>query len=204
MQMPFFTSGFNSGARRDWDSIHALVLAFVSRFEQCEQPLYITKLLKLLFYFDFLSYKHNERSFTGDVYVKLPYGPVPSIIKDQLDLLKYNNEENEEIDEYELQSSFLEHLDVKQDPETKGYALQVKNKNEERLNELGEYHLSVWDRELIDNLVKFFKEASVKEIVEQTHQEKPYKKTSEVEIISYLLAGEDGFPKAKIEIPEPY
>ena len=193
MKIPFV-----SNRVREWDRINALVTAFVSRFKEQGQPLYITKLLKLLFYFDFISFKSKDNSFTGDVYFKLPYGPVPSIIKDQLDLLKDINEENEEIGEYELKSAFSEYLHATQDSQTKGYVLELKNGV--RLDKFEEY-LSDWDNALIEELVKTFKDTSVKEIVDQTHKEDPYIKTSEMEIITYLLAGDESFPKVKIAIP---
>ena len=43
-----------------------------------------TKLLKEMFYTDFLYYKETCNSITGLEYAKLPYGPVP-------DQYEYNN-----------------------------------------------------------------------------------------------------------------
>ncbi|WP_416828349.1 type II TA system antitoxin MqsA family protein [Ectobacillus polymachus] len=58
-----------------------------------------TKLMKLLFYADFLNYKRNLLSISGIPYVRLPYGPVP---KDH-DLLLSTIAKNEIIDiEYEF------------------------------------------------------------------------------------------------------
>lgn len=58
-----------------------------------------TKLMKLLFYTDFLGYKRNLLSISGTPYVKLPFGPVP---KDH-DLLLSSIEKNELINiEYEF------------------------------------------------------------------------------------------------------
>lgn len=53
----------------------AHVLAY---FEQHIGDLYKTKLNKLLFYADFMAYKHNGYSITGLVYRAIPYGPVPA------------------------------------------------------------------------------------------------------------------------------
>ena len=195
MKIPFFSNSI-----RERDRIITLVSAFVLKFDEQNQPLYITKLLKLLFYFDFLWYKHQRKSFTGDVYVRLPYGPVPSIIKDQLDLLKNTNEENEEIDEYDLNSVFSKHLTAEPDNQTKGYIIKLKTGKQEVEKKMDNY-LTDWDRALIDELVRVFKETSVRDIVEQTHKEEPYKKTSEMEIITYLLANRGSFPRANITVP---
>ena len=40
-------------------------------------PLFKTKLLKLLWYSDFLSFKRTTISLTGSKYIHFPYGPVP-------------------------------------------------------------------------------------------------------------------------------
>jgi putative zinc finger/helix-turn-helix YgiT family protein len=53
-----------------------------------------TKLMKLLFYADFLNYKRNLISISGMAYVRLPFGPVP---KDH-DLLLSTIEKNEFIE----------------------------------------------------------------------------------------------------------
>ena len=48
-----------------------------------------TKLNKLLFYVDFLFYKHNAVSFTGAAYRRLQYGPVPaeySVLREWLEM----------------------------------------------------------------------------------------------------------------------
>ena len=49
--------------------------------------LYVTKLMKLFYYIDFISYAERKSSITNDVYYKLPYGPIPSFIKSEIDNL---------------------------------------------------------------------------------------------------------------------
>src|SRR3989344_1196674 len=52
------------------------------------QYLHKTKLNKLMYYFDFISYRDNKKSATGDQYVHQEYGPVPSKIDDVIISLK--------------------------------------------------------------------------------------------------------------------
>ena len=50
----------------------------IAYFEQHIGNLYKTKLNKLLFYADFLAYKHRGYSITGLQYRAIPFGPVPA------------------------------------------------------------------------------------------------------------------------------
>src|SRR3989344_7025782 len=60
-------------------------------FADNTNKLYVTKLLKLFYYLDFISYKMRNASVSDDVYIKLPYGPVPSAIKNEIDILSLEN-----------------------------------------------------------------------------------------------------------------
>lgn len=51
----------------------------------CNNSVNKTKLLKEMFYCDFLCYKENGASITGLVYSKLNYGPVPDVMRKFLD-----------------------------------------------------------------------------------------------------------------------
>ena len=56
-----------------------------------DKGIYKTKLLKELFYIDFLSYKNKSCSITGLEYTKLPYGPVVDDFEKIFDTLTINN-----------------------------------------------------------------------------------------------------------------
>ena len=187
-------SGFN-GEILDWDRVNALAVRFVDAFEKQGDPLYITKLLKLFFYFDFLFYKDQEKPFTGDVYFKLPYGPIPSFIKEQLDLLKAENDENEELD-FELKSEFAKYLETEKDRETKGHILKIRKGVVVPWNKFNGY-FTEHSEKMFSDIVEVFKGKNVREVVEMTHQEVPYTDvTQNAGIIDYLLALEERFPKA--------
>ena len=185
----------------DWDGINVLVSVLASEFEKRNERLYVTKLLKLLFYFDFLHYKYSNNSFTGDVYVRMRYGPVPSIIKNQLDLLKNAGAEHKGVDDDALESAFSEYLIAEKDSDSGGYTVRVKEEKRDAIKKMADYHLSKRDRTLVDELVRAFGKMTVKDIVAQTHRETPYKKTPELEIIAYMFANSDDFPNANIAVP---
>jgi len=77
----FLTSHLNepadsmiSGKRRfDLERFETVILFFCSKLEH----VYKTKLNKLLWYSDFITFKHLDKSSTGASYVHLPLGPVP-------------------------------------------------------------------------------------------------------------------------------
>jgi len=53
------------------------------------EKLGITKLNKLFYYLDFISYRDREESITGETYVHLPMGPVASQLKESEVVLEY-------------------------------------------------------------------------------------------------------------------
>ena len=185
----------SNGKILDWERINALAVKFVRAFEERGEPLYITKLLKLFFYFDFISYKQGEKPFTGDYYFKLPYGPVPSVIKDQLDLLKKENDENEELQDFELQSAFAKYLEAVKDEKTKGYILKIRQDVDIPWGDFDDY-FSESDAVLFADIVERFSHTNVKEVVAMTHQEIPYVRAVNMTPIGYLSANKRQFPKA--------
>ena len=193
--MKFFVDRSKNGQFLDWEQVNALAAKFVSAFAKRGEPLYMTKLLKLFFYFDFISFKRNEKPFTGDIYFKLPYGPIPSIIKDQLDLLKKENDENEELKDFELQSAFAKYLEMEKDEKTKGYIVKIRDDVAVPWDDFNDY-FSENDAELLSSIVDVFTGKKVGEVVEMTHRELPYTKAEDMGIITYLLANEKRFPVA--------
>ena len=57
-------------------SVERLKSVILTTLSQCGE-VFCTKMNKLLFYIDFLSYRKNAKSLTGLTYKALPYGPVP-------------------------------------------------------------------------------------------------------------------------------
>ena len=68
---------------RDDNKLRQLVLLLAERSH--DDPTFgLTKLNKLLFFCDFLAFRRRGRPLTGATYYKLPYGPVPRIVEEEL------------------------------------------------------------------------------------------------------------------------
>lgn len=147
--------------------------------------LYVTKFLKLLYYMDFISVLERGNPVTNDVYYHLPYGPIPSFIKDQVILLKVENKEAQDIifkdGDAIKNESFLEGIIELKNVEEDKYILH--NQVEPDLQYLSDY-----EKGLIDDIIAQFKTTPTKEIVVKTHKEMPYTQTPENNIIDYRLA----------------
>lgn len=125
-----------------------------------------TKLLKEMFYADFINYKNTGKSMTGLKYVKLPYGPVPdnfeSILVDCI---------NSNLISYE--SKFYGQYE--------SYVITSKRKVDADL-------FSKEEIELLKKIKEIFNSFGSKEIANYSHEEKAYKNTNFKDFISYDYA----------------
>lgn len=122
-----------------------------------------TKLLKEMFYADFLFYKENCKSITGLEYCKLPFGPVP----DGFETILLNEYQEGMIDYKPVITSSKEY-----------YEIAAKKK----------FNKELFTKEELDVLAKikkFFKDYNVKKIVDYSHKEKAFIDTNKCEKISY-------------------
>lgn len=128
-----------------------------------------TKLNKLLFYVDFLFYKHNAVSLTGAAYRRLQYGPVPA--------------------EYSVLRQWLEMDDLISVEE-----VQYQNGNTGEEFSPGPcadqllVRFAPQESRVLEFIVCQFKNASPKEISERSHQESAWLNTPEKGLISYKEA----------------
>ena len=134
-----------------------------------------TKLNKLLYYLDFISFRDRKQAVTGDIYLHTQYGPVPETVDIILkDLQKENFITIEKIS-----------LD------------ENKDKWEHKL--LKDPDLSVFDgyeKNLLENICKEFNLWSTDKIVEQTHLEAPWFYSKPYEEVDYKYANDiEFFPK---------
>lgn len=148
-----------------------------SYFAQHTKDLYVTKLLKLFYYLDFISYKSRGASVTNDVYFKMPYGPVPSSIKNSIDLLSVEN-----ILGKEFKSKLSPYISLQKDATGNGNLIIDKSK------ELNLRKLSSSEIELMECIATTFKDTKAKTLSNQTHREKPWLSTSDFAVIDYGLA----------------
>lgn len=154
------------------------VRAISSFYASNTDNLYVTKLMKLFYYTDFISFAERGCSITNDTYFKLPYGPVPSFIKSEID----NLTDSMVVEGYSSQLQGSVKLVRKTSSNITGFMVV----NESEKSDLG--CLSEYEKKLLDRIVKAFKTKTAKQLTDQTHREKPYLLTSDNSQISYELA----------------
>ena len=147
--------------------------------------LYFTKLLKLLYYFDFISVLERGEPATGDTYYHLPLGPVPTFIKDQLTLLKADVKQAEDscIQDSGINSGesiFSGYVSLQEEV---GVGFKVIKQRNPDMSQISEY-----EKGLLDNIISDLGTKTAKELVTQTHAEPPYAQTTMRSIIDYKLA----------------
>lgn len=140
------------------------VIAAVNYFAKSEnvKGLFKVKLMKLLWYADFLCYKRHQHSMTGLVYTSMPMGAVPVGHKSIINL---NGIRYEEID-FE-----------------NGSGIKFQKNEHADLSVLTEEDLQV-----LDAVIMSFGKMTKNEIVDRMHEETAYKETQAGGVISYEYA----------------
>jgi len=146
----------------------------------------VTKLMKLFYYVDFISFAEKEKTVTNDIYYKLPYGPVPSFIKNEIDTLAFNTELGKidpDIGVKDQQLSKYVELKKKKFGNHSGFIIVSKKKRDSTLQNLSKYEI-----ELLKKVVVKYGKKTAKYLSDKTHKEKPYLLTNENAVIDYKLA----------------
>lgn len=136
------------------------------------QHLGATKLNKLLYYLDFISYRDREKSITGDRYIHKQYGPIP---------------ENVDFILKELQEE--KYIEIKR-------VSCGKNKDFFRHKLLKNPDISVFDgyeEKLLENICDEFSLWSTNKIVDQTHLEAPWFYSKPFEEVDYSYSKDIDF-----------
>ncbi|MCY3804511.1 MAG: Panacea domain-containing protein [Candidatus Saccharibacteria bacterium] len=128
-----------------------------------------TKLNKLLYYLDFISYRDRGHSVTGESYVNKPYGLVPKDIENQLN---------------RLQSEGC--IKIVNKPYESRHKTQfvIKNYGDQEYSDIFEDY----EQKLLDAICKQFKEWNTSMIVDQTHLEAPWVYSEDGKIVDYELS----------------
>lgn len=156
----FEPSEYNGYTKINKDKIKNLILMLANK------GILKTKLLKEMFYADFLSYKNIGASITGLEYAKLPYGPVPDNFEKIITEFK-----NEELISYNIE-----------------YKNEYELHNIKCTSEIDESVFTEEEVSIINKVINFFKDYKSKEIADFSHQEKAYIETKLSEKISYDYA----------------
>ena len=147
--------------------------------------------MKLFYYLDFISVRETGKSVTNDTYFHLPYGPIPSFIKDNIDSLDsgIKAEEVKILDPNQtgtpvwLKISSIFDGVLELNTRGKGKIAKVVNGQAFDSNKISEY-----EKNLLADIVRDLGNKTVQEIVNMTHSEPPYAQTSPSQAIPYDLA----------------
>lgn len=131
-----------------------------------DKTIFKTKLLKEMFYVDFLCYKYTCQSMTGLEYSKLQYGPVP----DQFEYI-LNQGATEKIIDYNV-----------------SYNNDYECHNISSKKEFNKDLFTDEELEILNKVKNRFKKYGSKEIVDFSHKEKAFLKTELYSKISYDYA----------------
>lgn len=129
-----------------------------------------TKLNKLLYYLDFVSFRDRQTSVTGDVYISKTYGPVPEKIDEMLAELKKSE-------------------DIQIEPpsdDKKGFSFRLRTDPD--LTVFDEYELS-----LLKKICDEFENWKTEKIVNQTHLEAPWFYSEPYDTVDYKYASNIDF-----------
>lgn len=137
------------------------------------QYLGATKLNKLLYYLDFISFRDNKESVTNDIYIHKQYGPVPSKIDDVITNL--HEKGFIQVDKIELKHS---DGDMFRYDTTREVDPSVFNK---------------YENDLLNKIVKEFCLWTTDKIVNQTHLEAPWFYSKPYEIVDYKYSNDIEF-----------
>lgn len=151
-------------ARLDKAKYMGAVLYFV---KYCNNAfLGATKLNKLLYYLDFISYRDMEKPVTGDIYIHKDFGPVPENIDVILSELKTENFISAEIIPY--MDGFKQKFEALKAPDLASFSEYEKN--------------------LLHDICKTFELWETEKIVAQTHLEAPWFYSQPYETVDYAYS----------------
>jgi len=146
----------------DIDKFCNMVLYFSQNIEK----LWKTKLIKLIFYSEFLNFKNNNISIAGTPFVHWQLGPVPKHIYALLDIL---------IEDYGV---------IKLEEMIEYYEGEIiENKKSFNSSLFSEEEL-----ETMKSITNHFKDTTASDIIDKTHSERAYQETIHNQLISYNYA----------------
>ncbi len=160
-----FAIEFTGNQKFDIGKFTETVLIFLSK----SGSTYKTKLLKLLFYADFLFFKSFNKSITGIVYAKLPFGPVPEDYVTLLTFLSKSKNKYIEIEVVEFPNG------------QEGERLKLLETPSMRMHAPNEV-------DVIHYVCKTFKDYTAVQLSEYSHKETAYIRTQDNMPISYSFA----------------
>lgn len=152
--------------------LRALVLYFANNTS--ERHLGKTKLMKLFYFLDFRHVKKYATPITYDNYIKLEYGPVPSVIKNIVDDAASGTK-----------TPLAKVISITKVAGRKMEKVTAQREFSEKDRKL----FSPTEMKILESVCEEFKNASTKAIVDASHKEAPWKESGLD--IPYTLAAHD-------------
>lgn len=135
------------------------------------------KMMKLIYFLDFMHLKKYGSPVTYDTYVNLEHGPIPSAILNLVNSAVYD------IDNALLSDviSFEHPANIDMD--------RILPKRE--FNDIDKKYFSEAELEILEKVTIRFGNRNTKFIEDASHKESPWQKTTELQTIPYELAADD-------------
>ncbi|MBP3635028.1 MAG: DUF4065 domain-containing protein [Bacilli bacterium] len=156
----YIPNEYNGYTKLSFEKIKNLILIL------CKDSINKTKLLKEMFYCDFLHYKKNCSSITGLVYSKLNYGPVPDDYEKLLENYAMNGSI---VYDYKIFNDYISTI--------------ISSNCEPNYNVFNKSELNI-----IEYIKKYFQDFNSQKIVEFSHKETAFTDTNYYKNISYDYA----------------
>jgi uncharacterized phage-associated protein len=147
------------------------------------------KLMKLFYFLDFMHVKKYGAPVTFDTYVHLEHGPIPSTIKNLIDEACDDADNSILADTVRCES--VEGITMKRVLPRRGFS-----ENDRK-------YFSKSELEILETVCKRFGPQNTKYIEDASHKEAPWRETSPLETISYMMATQDSdcqVPKEEIQL----
>ena len=138
------------------------------------------KLMKLIYFLDFMHLKNYGRPITYDNYVNLEHGPIPSTIKNLID------DAGEDIGS----SIFRDTIKVEKKARPTGN-IMIKFIPKRKFEDFDRKYFSESEFEILEAVTNKFKNSTSDQIEDASHKESPWKETEYLDPIPYTLAAKD-------------
>ncbi|OHA00574.1 MAG: hypothetical protein A3C11_02860 [Candidatus Sungbacteria bacterium RIFCSPHIGHO2_02_FULL_49_12] len=136
-----------------------------------------TKLMKLLYFLDFMHLKKHGMPITHDSYVHLEYGPIPSAIMNLVDTTIQDPDNSILGDTISFE---------KRDGSDMYKMISLRKFSEEDAKLFSKNEM-----EILRRVCLRFGDLNTRDIVDASHKEAPWKETKPLEFIPYSLAAKD-------------
>ncbi len=144
------------------------------------------KLMKLIYFLDFIHLKNYGTPVTYDVYTNLKHGPIPSTIKNMID----------DAVEDMKHSNLSDVINIETWRKRRTGEVMYKIVPNREFTENDKKYFSETELEILEKVTKRFKDSTADQIEDASHKESPWKETKYLDPIPYTLAAKD--PDSKV------